>query len=212
MILPMEGDDASGWRPGKPTVFLNSPAVEPSRCSRRTGGGSRTHRTSQDAVKCTCGRSPGPGPSCVSIGGGGNPTWSRTKRELFYGFNGQIMVAAFAVEGDSFRAEKPRLWSEGRYQTRGPNRMFDLHPDGERFALAPAAQTPAVRKQDQVVVHLQLLRGAAPNRADNTVTRAPDRRLRRRDTARRPLPPQVQPHADHHAARDPRRRWADRNG
>ena len=42
--------------------------------------------------------------------------------------NGQIMVAPYAAEGDSFRAEKPRLWSEGRYVVRGQNRTFDLHP------------------------------------------------------------------------------------
>jgi Tol biopolymer transport system component len=24
MILPMEGDETSGWRPGKPTVFSNA--------------------------------------------------------------------------------------------------------------------------------------------------------------------------------------------
>ena len=28
LMLPMEGDEASGWKPGKPTVFLNSPANE----------------------------------------------------------------------------------------------------------------------------------------------------------------------------------------
>ena len=28
MILPMEGDEASGWKPGTPTVFLNSPFEE----------------------------------------------------------------------------------------------------------------------------------------------------------------------------------------
>lgn len=28
MILPMEGDEASGWKAGKPTVFLNSPFTE----------------------------------------------------------------------------------------------------------------------------------------------------------------------------------------
>ncbi len=28
MILPMEGDDVSGWRPGKPVAFLNSPDEE----------------------------------------------------------------------------------------------------------------------------------------------------------------------------------------
>ena len=61
------------------------------------------------------------------------------------------MVAAFAVEGDSFRAETPRLWSEGRYQTRGSNRMFDLHPDGERFALAPVVPSPVGAKPDKAV-------------------------------------------------------------
>ena len=113
---------------------------------------------------------PGPGGKWqISTGGGNYPTWSRTKRELFYGTsNGQIMVAAFTVEGDSFRAEKPRLWSEGRYMTRGSSRMFDLHPDGERFALAPAAQAPGGAKQDKVVFIFNFfdeLRRIAPARA-----------------------------------------------
>ena len=75
-------------------------------------------------------------------GGGSNPTWSRNKRELYYGTSttvggaGQIMVVPFTMEGDLLRPGKPRLWSEGRYQSQGPNRMFDLHPDGTRFALA----------------------------------------------------------------------------
>ena len=85
---------------------------------------------------------PGPGGKWqISTGGGTYPTWSRTKHELFYGTaDGQIMVAPFTVEGDSFRAEKPRLWSDGHFMMRG-NRMFDLHPDGERFALVPAPPT-----------------------------------------------------------------------
>ena len=28
MILPMEGDEVSGWKPGKPYVFLKTPAAE----------------------------------------------------------------------------------------------------------------------------------------------------------------------------------------
>ena len=59
------------------------------------------------------------------------------------------MAAHFTVEGDSFRAEKPKLWSDGHFLLRGPNRVFDLHPDGERFALAPAAPTQGA-KQDHV--------------------------------------------------------------
>jgi serine/threonine-protein kinase len=152
MILTMEGDDVSGWRPGKPTVFLNSPFIE--------GGAMFSPDGRWIAyVSLESGRSevyvrsfPKPGGKWqISTGGGNSPTWSRTKRELFYGLNGQIMVVDFAVNGDSFRAEPPRLWSEGRYQTRGSNRMFDLHPDGERFALAPAVQTVAGAKPDKAV-------------------------------------------------------------
>ena len=97
---------------------------------------------------------PGPGGKWqISTGGGTYPTWSRAKHEIFYSLNGQIMVASFAAAGDSFRAEKARLWSEGHYLERAGNRGFDLHPNGERFAvaLAPAAQTPSGTKQDKVV-------------------------------------------------------------
>jgi eukaryotic-like serine/threonine-protein kinase len=97
---------------------------------------------------------PGPGGKWqISTGGGTYPTWSRTRHELFYCLNGQIMVAPFAVEGDSFRAEKPRRWSDGRYLERAGNRGFDVHPDGDRvaLALAPAVQTPSDLKQDKVV-------------------------------------------------------------
>ena len=30
MILPMEGDATRGWTPGKPTMFLGTPAAEAS--------------------------------------------------------------------------------------------------------------------------------------------------------------------------------------
>ena len=101
----------------------------------------------------------------ISTGGGSLPTWSRTKPELFFGADGRIMVTTFTVDGPTFHSTEPRLWSEGRYQTRGPNRMFDLHPDGERVALAPAPQSPDNPKQDHVFLVLnffQELRRGAP--------------------------------------------------
>ncbi len=151
MILSLEGDEASGWKPGKPSVFLNGPFAEREPVFSPDGRWLAywSNETGRNEVYVR--PFPGPGGKWqISTGGGTYPTWSRTKHELFYGTaNGQIMVAPFTVEGGSFRAEKPRLWSDGHFGMRGPNRMFDLHPDGERFALLPAPQTQGSR-QDQV--------------------------------------------------------------
>jgi serine/threonine-protein kinase len=143
MILPMEGDDGSGWKAGTPTVFLTSPSDdrEPmfSPDGRWLAYQSNESGRSEVYVQPFSGAG---GRWKISSGGGVYPTWSRTKHELFFGTNeGQIMVAAFTVEGDSFRAEKPILWSNGRHVARAFSRGFDLHPDGERFALAPGGQT-----------------------------------------------------------------------
>jgi hypothetical protein len=54
-------------------------------------------------------------------------------------------------EGDSFRADKPKLWSEGRFLPRPRQRSFDLHPDGERFALAAVPEAQSTARQDKVL-------------------------------------------------------------
>jgi len=68
------------------------------------------------------------------------PTWSETTHGIVYGLEGQLMVAPYVVNGSRFEVKTPRLWEGGRYQTRGRNRMFDLHPDGQHALLAVAAQ------------------------------------------------------------------------
>jgi hypothetical protein len=153
MILPIEGDGASGWKPGKPRVFLNGPHVEAEPMFSPDGRWLAYSAGESGHPEVYVRAFPGPGgPWQISTGGGVNPTWSRTKPELFYGFfDGRIMVADYSVTGDAFHAGTPRPWSEGRYQPRGPGRMFDLHPDGKRFAVAPAAETPGGDKQDKVV-------------------------------------------------------------
>jgi hypothetical protein len=85
--------------------------------------------------------------------------------EEYAGIEAALESHRLQLEGDAFRAEKPRLWSDARYKTRGTFRPFDLHPDGKRFALAPAAAAGAM--QDHVTVIFNVfdeLRRIAPNR------------------------------------------------
>jgi len=68
--------------------------------------------------------------------------WSRNGRELFFEtLDNQIMVAAYAVKGDSFAADKPRMWSEKRLGTSGARRNVDLAPDGQRIAALMPVET-----------------------------------------------------------------------
>ncbi|MGH9421799.1 MAG: hypothetical protein ACRD3J_17605, partial [Thermoanaerobaculia bacterium] len=72
------------------------------------------------------------------------PAWSASGSEIVYGFDGHLMVVRYSVEGTRFSVQTPQPWPGGRYQTRGRTRMFDLHPDGDRVVLAPAAMPPSV--------------------------------------------------------------------
>jgi len=153
MILSMEGDEASGWKPGKPTVFLNTPAEEQEPMFSPDGRWLAYHSNESGRVEVFVRPFPGPGGKWqISTAGGAYPTWSRTRHELFYRTpDNRIMVAPYTVEGDSFKADKPRLWSERMIQPRPRLRSFDLHPDGERFAVSAAVETPADAPRDKVV-------------------------------------------------------------
>jgi serine/threonine-protein kinase len=141
LILPLTGDEVSGWKPGKPTVFLNGPFSEFQ--AAFSPDGRWLAYTSDESGRNEVYVRPFPGPGGkwqVSTAGGRLPTWSRSRRELFYrGGDGRIMVAAYTVEGESFRAEKPRVWSTGLVTLRVGGRTYDLHPDGERIAVLTAS-------------------------------------------------------------------------
>ena len=74
-------------------------------------------------------------------------------RELFYlAPTRQIMVVTYSAQGESFGASKPRLWSEVRIADRPNARDYDLHPDGERFAVLMPAQEQVEQERDHVVL------------------------------------------------------------
>ena len=68
------------------------------------------------------------------------------------------MVTAYSTTKDSFRAERPVPWPEGNLVMRPGNRMYDVHPDGERCVFSPATMTPgAASKKDRVTFGLNFL-------------------------------------------------------
>jgi serine/threonine-protein kinase len=84
---------------------------------------------------------PGPGGKWrVSSDGGVWPAWSPASRELVFLNQSKVMVAPYTVEGDSFKADKPQLWSPTGYQSVGGAGFgpYAIHPDGKRLALAAA--------------------------------------------------------------------------
>jgi serine/threonine-protein kinase len=75
------------------------------------------------------------------------PVWSRNGHELFYRTEDQrIMVANYAVAGESFVADKPRVWFAKRLANIGLGGNFDLAPDGKRFVALMPGESPQPRE------------------------------------------------------------------
>ena len=79
---------------------------------------------------------PHPGaPVQVSVGGGREPRWARSGRELFYR-NQHGMVAAMVRTAPSFSVERRSvLFEDKAYQSFEVGPAYDVHPDGRRFLM-----------------------------------------------------------------------------
>jgi serine/threonine-protein kinase len=155
VILSLDGDERAGWKTGKATVFVSSPGRDREPVFSPDGRwlAYMSNRSGRSEVYVR----PFPGSAgewVISTGGGSYPVWSRTRRELFYTTpDRQIVVVPYTAEGDAFRAEKPQLWSERRYlaTTGVAARSYDLHPDGNRFALTAIPEAQVESRRDKLV-------------------------------------------------------------
>ncbi len=169
-VLPMEGDERTGWKPGKPQVFLSTPFSEGAPAFSPDGRWvayiSNETGTPEVYVRPFAGSS---GKWQISSGRAGWPRWSPNGRELFYADpTGRIMVATYTATGSSFLADKPRIWSEARFLFLGFRPTFDLHPDGKRFVvlMRPGAESEfGINKATLILNFSEELRRRMP--ADN---------------------------------------------
>ncbi len=140
--LPMEEDGAGGVKPGESTPFLRTTFAEMWPAFSSDGRWIAYNSNESGRREVYVRPFPGPGGKWqISTTGGEMPTWSENGRELFYRTaDSRIMVVTYSVEGGSFRAGRPRLWSEGQFTNVGIPRNFALHPDGKRFAVLKAAE------------------------------------------------------------------------
>jgi serine/threonine-protein kinase len=169
MILPIEGDETNGWKPGTPREFVKTAATELAPMFSPDGRwiAYMSNETNVMQVYVRPFPDPNGGKSQISTSGGAiYPTWSSTRPELLFidAPSGKIMAASYTVKGTEFYADKPHEWSAGAVDILGTTRMYDLHPDGERIAMLKRTDTDA-RRRDKVVFvfnFLDTLRRAAP--------------------------------------------------
>jgi Tol biopolymer transport system component len=64
--------------------------------------------------------------------------WGPTDHRLYYvSLDNRIMAVDYSVQGNSFMAEKPRVWAEAPVGTTVFPRTFSVSADGKRFAVMP---------------------------------------------------------------------------
>jgi serine/threonine protein kinase/Tol biopolymer transport system component len=135
MTLSVDGNEKTGWKPGQPKAFLNTPFFETDPEFSPDGRWIAYISNESGANEIYVRPFPGPGGKTqISTGGGSVPQWSRTGKELYYiaSTRDKIMAVTYSAIGDSFRAEKPRVWSTGQISERG---SYFPGPDGKRIGV-----------------------------------------------------------------------------
>jgi len=142
----------SQWTVGTPEPFLKSSVADQAPSFSPDGRWLAYHSnesgTNEVFVRAFPPSSSGQGGKWqISNSGGTVPRWSRSARELVYQMGDQIMAARYAVNGDTFVAEKPRVWIAKLGGTE-----WDLAADGKRVVVVtPVASAEAPKQEHQVV-------------------------------------------------------------
>jgi serine/threonine protein kinase len=148
-------DDGNQLRAGKPEPFLQTHSTEDNPMFSPDGRwlAYQSDETGTNEVNVRAFPPPVSGQGSkwqISNSGGTQPIWSRNARELLYRAGDQLMAVTYTVIGDSFVADKPRLWAK-----LGAAIDFDLAPDGKRLVVLTPVETPGAPHADHSVVFLE---------------------------------------------------------
>ncbi len=113
----------------------------------------------------------------ISNAGGTQPRWSRSGHDLIYRSGDQLMAASYTASGDTFVAEKPRVWMAriGAGEDAFGNAAWDLAPDGKRVVVAVPVESSEAPKQEHEVVFLRRRWTRRPRRSRSSRTGTPRR-------------------------------------
>jgi len=153
---PIEGD-AGHPRLGKAEPFLQTPFVTVLPAFSPDGRWLAYYTSEPGKKGLWVVPFPGPGGGWLVSSRGEDAVWSRNGRELFFLADDRtIMVAAYTARGDALVFGRPQVWSQHPLLDLGspPVRVYDLAPDGKRFAVVLNADGTADPKP---ITHLTFL-------------------------------------------------------
>jgi eukaryotic-like serine/threonine-protein kinase len=152
--------DAGGLKAGTAEVFLDAPFNERAPTFSPDGRWLAYFTIESGRSEVYVRRFPGrSGKRQISNDEGTSPVWSPNRHELFFrSKDNQIMVAPYTASGDSFVAEKPRLWSPKKLALTPTTRGFDVASDGQHIvATLPAEPSEQQKTQHHVTFLLNFL-------------------------------------------------------
>jgi len=80
----------------------------------------------------------------ISTGGGGEPVWARSGRELFYRNGDTMMAVPIEAKGNQLDVGTPQRLFEGRFSvttSSGGDAWYDVSGDGQRFLMLRPEET-----------------------------------------------------------------------
>ncbi len=168
LLLELDGNEASGWKPREPVEFIGGGSYSNIMPMFSPDGNWLAYLSNKSGhMELYVRPFPGPGDEVqISSGGGSDPRWSLRRQELLFSTQqpgsgrGQLMVAPYTVQGNVFKPEKPRPWAS--VTVTGPpvgqfGFLLDLHPDGQRFLIAAPPEAAAAPQRNSVNVVFNFL-------------------------------------------------------